>query len=153
MSLDEAAPVAITGATTESAAAKRTDATIVAGLADRIVSSQQVSWWDVHEYVAPTLAVVESWPMVGTPAWYALDNQDPAKIAAVFEAARHWALRIETCQQARCEAGRDISAAADWSAISRENPTIRLAHCYKCCHRCNQRRQSTVVCQRKGIPT
>jgi hypothetical protein len=30
---------------------------------------------------------------------------------------------------------------------------IRLAHCYKCCHRCNQRRQSAVVFQRKGIPT
>ena len=36
------------------------------------------------------------------------------------------------------------------NSFSLKNPTVRLTHCYKCCHRCNQRRQSAVVFQRKG---
>lgn len=81
-------------------------------------ASRQVSWWSVHEYVAPQLAAVESWPMVGTPAWCALDADDPAKMAALLDAAQHHALRVETCQQAKCEASRAISAAEDWPAIA-----------------------------------
>jgi hypothetical protein len=37
-----------------------------------------------------------------------------------LDAAQHWALRVETCQQAQCEASHDVSAAADWSAIARQ---------------------------------
>lgn len=84
------------------------------------VSSQQVSWWTVREFVAPVLARMRSWPTVGTPQWCALDDADPVKIAALFDAAQHWALRVETCQQAHCEASREISDAADWSAIAWE---------------------------------
>jgi hypothetical protein len=58
--------------------------------------------------------------MLGTPAWCALPDGDPAKIAALYDAAQHWALRLETCQQAECEASRAVSAAADWSATARE---------------------------------
>jgi Protein of unknown function (DUF2742) len=58
--------------------------------------------------------------MAGTPAWCALDNDDPRKLAALFDAAQQWALRVETCQEAQCEASRDVSAAEDWSAISQE---------------------------------
>ena len=82
--------------------------------------SRQVNWWSVHEHVAPRLTRVGSWPLVGTPAWCALPDDDPAKTAALLDAAQHWALRVETCQQHRCEASRDVSAAADWSAIARE---------------------------------
>jgi hypothetical protein len=85
-----------------------------------IISSRQVSWWWVHEYVAATLVTVGTWPMVGTPAWCALDDHDPVKIAALFDAAQHHALRVETAQQARCDASRDIADAEDWSAISNE---------------------------------
>jgi hypothetical protein len=84
------------------------------------VSSGQVSWWSVHEFVAPVLSSVESWPMVGTPEWCALDDADPVKVAALFDAAQHWALRVETCQQAHCDASREISGAVDWSALARE---------------------------------
>jgi hypothetical protein len=63
---------------------------------------------------------VGSWPMAGTPAWCELPDDDPAKLAAVLDAARHFALRVETCQVARCDAGRDIAAGADWSAIAHE---------------------------------
>src|SRR5262249_27576247 len=40
-----------------------------AGRQQRPVSSQQVSWWDVHEYVAPFLEAVGDWPPAGSPAW------------------------------------------------------------------------------------
>lgn len=84
------------------------------------VSSQQVSWWDVREFVTPMLEQSGSWPMAGTPAWCLLGDDDPVKLAALFDAAQHPALRVETCQQAACQASRDISAAADWSGIARE---------------------------------
>lgn len=82
-------------------------------------SSQQVSWWSVHEFVADHLQV-EHWPMVGTPEWCALPDDDPAKLAALFDAAQHWALRLETCQQARCDTSRDVAEGVNWSALARE---------------------------------
>ncbi len=84
------------------------------------MTSQQVAWWEVHEHVAPVLEAVGSWPTVGTPAWCARPDDDPAKLAALFDAARHWALRLEACQQAQCQASRAVSAAADWSAVATE---------------------------------
>src|SRR6478736_3987189 len=50
------------------------------------------------------------WPTVGTPQWCALDDDDPAKLAALFDAAQHWGLRIEACQQAYSDASSEISA-------------------------------------------
>lgn len=95
-------------------------------LADRhLASSQQVSWWDVHEHVAPFLEAAGSWPMAGTPEWCALDDSDPVKLAAIYDAARHWALRLETCQVAQCEASHEISSAADWAAIANETSLRR----------------------------
>lgn len=84
------------------------------------VSSQAVSWWSVHEFITPVLNQANSWPMAGTPAWCSLAHDDPEKWAALLDAAQHWALRVETCQEATCEASRDISAAADWSGIAQE---------------------------------
>lgn len=83
-------------------------------------SSQQVSWWDVHEYVAPLLGQIGLWPMAGTPAWVALPDDDPAKLAALYDAAQHHALRIETAQAELAQASRDISAAADWTAFAND---------------------------------
>jgi hypothetical protein len=87
---------------------------------DPVTASQQVNWSTVHEFVTAKLERIGSWPMAGTPAWCALDDRDPAKWAALLDAAQHWALRVETCQQARCAASSDISGAADWSAVARE---------------------------------
>jgi hypothetical protein len=84
------------------------------------VSSQQVNWWTVVEFTAPLLETVRSWPTLGTPEWCALPDDHPAKLAALLDAARHWALRVETCQQAACEASRAIAAAENWSAIAQE---------------------------------
>jgi hypothetical protein len=69
--------------------------------------------------------------MVGTPAWCALDDDAPAKIAALFDAAQHWALRLETCQEARCEASQAVSAAEDWSWVAgrvRDAEEFRRTH-------------------------
>lgn len=85
------------------------------------IASRQVSWWTVHEFVTPLLERVGSWPMVGTPAWCALDDSDPAKLAAIFDAATHWALRLDTAQEASCEASQAISEAEDWAAVGRSN--------------------------------
>jgi Protein of unknown function (DUF2742) len=92
---------------------------------DSAVSSQAVSWWDVHEHVAPFLQAAESWPTVGTPAWCSLTNDDPRKMAALLDAAQHWALRMDSCQEARCEASRSVSSALDWPAVAQEIKDLR----------------------------
>lgn len=93
------------------------------------MSGQQVSWWDVHEFVGAVLDQVDDWPMVGTPAWCLLAHDDPRKWAALLDGAQHWALRVDACQEARCEASRAISAAPlftnsgdpiNWGGIGRE---------------------------------
>jgi hypothetical protein len=84
------------------------------------MGSQQVSWWSVHEHITPLLEAIGSWPMAGTLAWCALPDDDPVKLAALLDGAQHWALRVETCQQAQAEASREVSAAVHWSAIATE---------------------------------
>ena len=84
------------------------------------MSAASVSFWSVHEFVAPVLARVGNYPTIGTPEWCALPDDDRRKIAAVFDAAQHWALRLETSQEAHAQASRDIAAAVDWSALARE---------------------------------
>lgn len=75
-------------------------------------------WWGVHEWVNPFLERIGAWPMVGTTAWSDLADDDPAKLAALLDAAQHWALRVDTCQEAMAEASRAVSQAADWGAIA-----------------------------------
>jgi hypothetical protein len=81
-------------------------------------ASAAVSWWAVHEHVTPFLETSGSWPMAGTPAWCSLPDEDPRKLAALLDAARHWVLRVETGQEAAAQASQAISAAADWSAVA-----------------------------------
>jgi hypothetical protein len=87
-----------------------------------------VSWWSVHEHVAPLLDQVGDWPMAGTPAWCDLDDDDPVKLVALLDAARHWALHLEINQQALAEASRDVSVAADWRSVA--NEIRRRRHVY-----------------------
>ena len=70
-----------------------------------------MSWWSVCEYVAAQLERAGSWPMVGTPGWCALADDDERKLAALFDAARHHALRLELNQEAR-------AAIISWPASS-----------------------------------
>jgi hypothetical protein len=98
------------------------------GSGSAAVSSQQVNWWEVHSYVTPVLEAVGTWPMAGTPEWCELADDDPRKTAALFDAAQHWALRVETCQTAQCEASHSLSAAADWSGIATKALYRRIAY-------------------------
>jgi hypothetical protein len=84
------------------------------------LSSSQVDWWTVHQFVVVWLDRVEAWPMAGTPQWANLPAHDPRKWASLLDAARHWSLRVDTCQEAKAEAGRDVSGAADWKAIAHQ---------------------------------
>lgn len=83
------------------------------------LESQQVSWWSVHEHVQRFLDLVGTWPTAGTPAWCALAD-GPVKLAALLDAAQHWALKLELNQEALAEASRSVSAAVDWPKVSRE---------------------------------
>ena len=83
-------------------------------------ASRQVDWWSVHTYVQPLLVQVGSWPMAGTIAWSDLDDHDPVKLAAIYDAARHHALRVDIAQTALAEASRAIAGAADWRGIARD---------------------------------
>jgi hypothetical protein len=84
------------------------------------MTSQQVSWWDVHQWVVPRLERVGTWPLLGTPAWVLLDDRDPVKWAAVLDGGQHHALRLELNQEAFAEASRAVASAADWAKLSRE---------------------------------
>jgi Protein of unknown function (DUF2742) len=97
---------------------KRTASARRAAATANHTASKAVSWWSVHEWVAPLLDNLDWWPLVGTPEWVALPDRHPAKIAAVYDAARHWALRVETGQEAVAEASQAISAAVDWEALA-----------------------------------
>jgi Protein of unknown function (DUF2742) len=84
------------------------------------LDSQQVSWWSVREFIMPVLNQANGWPLLGTPAWCSLAHDDPRKWAALLDGAQHWAVRIDTCQEARAEASRAVSAAVDWPDVSRQ---------------------------------
>jgi hypothetical protein len=105
-------PGADTGPTRQSADDTTTDSA-------EFIWSRQVNWWTVHTFVTPFVAEAGSWPMAGSVEWVSLADDDPRKWAAILDAAQHWALRVDACQAAACEASRDVSAALNWSAVSR----------------------------------
>lgn len=84
------------------------------------MSAVTVSWWIVHQFVVRVTEGLADWPAAGTPAWCALGDDDPRKLAAVLDAGQHHALRIEIAQEALAEASKAIAAAADWPGIARE---------------------------------
>lgn len=84
-----------------------------------IIESRQVSFWEVHQWAERWIAGRE-FPMAGTVAWQLLADTDPAKWAAVLDAAQHHILRVETAQEARAEASHAVSASVDWSQVARE---------------------------------
>lgn len=81
------------------------------------VESRTVDWWSVHQFVIPLLEEVKSWPVAGTLTWINLPESDPTKVAALYDAAQHWALRVDTCQEAIADASKAISQAADWAGF------------------------------------
>jgi hypothetical protein len=86
-------------------------------------SNRLVAWFEVvlwRDRMLERLGV-QNFPMVGTPAWCALPDDHPVKLAAAFDAAQHWALRVDTDQEAQAAASQAILGAEDWSAIAKVN--------------------------------
>lgn len=83
------------------------------------MDSRQVNHFEVHQLVVPVLDAVGDYPPAGTPAWCLLGESDPRKWAAVLDAGRHWALRVDCEQTVRAEASRAVAESADWSAVAR----------------------------------
>ena len=81
-------------------------------------SARAVSWWNAHLFVARWIEDVGAFPLIGSVEWQQLADDAPRKWAAILDAAQHWALRVETAQQAECQASHAISGAADWPAIA-----------------------------------
>lgn len=88
-------------------------------------ASQQVSWWDVHQFVQaldlPPL------PFPGTPAWQ--HTSDAVKALACIAAAPHYALLLDTRQEHLAAASKAIAAAENWAAVAR-NITRRESGIY-----------------------
>jgi len=85
--------------------------------------SRTVCWWPTHTFIADLLARFgfedgAHLPYPGTAAWLELDDADPAKRAALLVAADHAVLRLETDQQARAQAAKDVAAEGGWSAVA-----------------------------------
>jgi hypothetical protein len=68
-------------------------------------------------HVSPLLIQVGNWPQCGTPSWANLDDDDPAKLAAVSYAALQWVLQQDIRQEAEREASQAVSASENWRAI------------------------------------
>lgn len=83
-------------------------------------SSTEVSFRVVHDFVRRLIGHLTDIPLLGTPAWCELDDDDERKLAAVLDGGQHHALRLELNQTARAEAGSDVAGAADWKAIAQE---------------------------------
>lgn len=62
-------------------------------------ASRQVDWWSVYTWSRQFLANAGDFPQAGTPAWGALDNDDPRRLYGVLEAAQHWTVRLDALQQ------------------------------------------------------
>lgn len=90
--------------------------------AGQSISSSQVSWWPVHEFIKAVVAQanVGPLPLAGTPAWMQLRDDDPRKLLAVAVDGEHHVLRTESAQVALAEASRAVAAAADWPEVARE---------------------------------
>jgi hypothetical protein len=83
------------------------------------IESRQVAWWPVHEFVQSRIPTVTSWATVGTPSWCQLADDDPAKLAAVLDAGRRYALHLDVAQQELASASREIASAENWGTQAR----------------------------------
>jgi hypothetical protein len=87
------------------------------------LESQQVSWLPTFEFAASWAAeygldlIDDDLPNPGTPRWSGLP--DAHKLAALLLRGSKAVLHDEGEQQERAEASKDISAAADWTALAR----------------------------------
>jgi hypothetical protein len=87
-------------------------------------ASRSVRWFDFHLWVQARLDAAGDYPMAGTQAWFDLDYGDRRKWAAALDAASHHIVRVQTCQEAECEASHAVSAAEDWGRVAQLNKDL-----------------------------
>lgn len=86
---------------------------------DRATTARTVHFHTVCAYVDRVLGGVEgNPPLLGSIEWQRLNDRDPLKVAAVYQAAMERALYYEATQIALGEASKAIAAAADWPAVA-----------------------------------
>jgi hypothetical protein len=87
------------------------------------IASMQVSWWDCHVFMAEMVQQANCGPVPwpGTPAWCAIPDDDPRKLLALAGFGVYQAVSVDAWQDATAEAGSEISAGENWSAIARSN--------------------------------
>ncbi|QFS89117.1 hypothetical protein FIV07_00085 [Mycobacterium sp. THAF192] len=85
-------------------------------------SSQEVSWWAVHQFISAVVEQVKNTtlPWAGTPAWRDLDDADPRKLLALAVAGEHHVLQIEIGQEARAQAAEDVHGGENWTEVARQ---------------------------------
>lgn len=81
-------------------------------------TSREVNCFAVHRFLAPHLGDPDVIP--GTPSWTQLPDDDAAKWRAVLWSAMWWAISEDARQNAIADAGEQVSAAQDWSQVSRD---------------------------------
>lgn len=82
-----------------------------------LIVTRAVDFLEVHRLVAPILTQIESWPAAGTLPWQQLANTDPAKWAAILDAARYGALHMQLRQEHLADAGKKIAASREWADV------------------------------------
>lgn len=82
------------------------------------MTSNQVTWTTVLAFVERRGIDPATVLTAGTPAWQALDEHHPDKLAAVLAAGVHHALRLDLNQEAVADASKAIAAAENWPAVA-----------------------------------
>jgi DNA-binding transcriptional LysR family regulator len=83
------------------------------------MDSRQIGWYEVYLLLAPLLGERPT-VLPGTPAWSLLPDDHPDKWQAILWASVWWCLDQDARQAAMAEASREISSAADWSAVAQQ---------------------------------
>lgn len=82
------------------------------------MTSNQVTWTTVLAFVERRGIDPATVLTAGTPAWQALDDHHPDKLAAVLAAGVHHALRLDLNQEVVADASKAVAGAEDWSAVA-----------------------------------
>ena len=89
---------------------------------ERNCASRAVAWFEVYSFAERFAAshdvALNHLPIPGTPAWCGMPDDDARKLMALVLGGVREALNHEVAQERRADASREISAAADWTALS-----------------------------------
>ncbi|UPG69339.1 DUF2742 domain-containing protein [Gordonia hongkongensis] len=85
--------------------------------------SYGVNWGAVRDFVCRLPARPKTTIIAGSPEWCALDDDDPAKLAALITAGSRWVLETECTEiqnrrDAEKAAAVDLAQARDWAAVA-----------------------------------